>query len=63
MPARQVGPECSCCVGLRSLDGANRPPGPSDVSMESTGGHAMRWNVQRAAKLASGCADYQMFWD
>ena len=59
-------PECSCCVGLRSLDARpelGQQAGRGGVRMETTGGIAMRWNSGRATKLAQGCLDYQMFWD
>ena len=58
------GPECSCCVGLKSLEPASGPHASRMSSMmETTGGAPMRWNSQRAAKLAQGCTDYQLFWD
>ena len=56
-------PECSCCVGLKSLDGAATPPTSMALGMETTGGHLMRWNTQRARLLQQGCGDYQAFWD
>ena len=63
------GPECSCCVGLQSLkvpDGGGRRSmrgDPSQMGMETTGGHRMPWIANRAAKLTEGCTDYQAFWD
>ena len=56
------GPECVCCVGLKSLDA--KPSSASDtMRMETTGGATLRWSQARATKLAQGCTDYQMFWD
>jgi len=58
-------PECSCCVGLRSLDApASRVH--DGLAMETTSGHRLRWSHQRAKLMASDgatCADYQAFWD
>ena len=52
-------PECSCCVGLKSLD----QRGPPLANMETTSGAMVRWSMQRAARMAEGCTDYQAFWD
>ena len=67
LPSGESGPECSCCVGLKSVDASPHAPAAggssSMASMETTGGAVLRWNTQRAAKLAQGCSDYQAFWD
>ena len=65
MPPNGKGevPECSCCVGLKSLEGASTPPASHALGMETTGGHVTRWNQQRARLLQQGCGDYQAFWD
>ena len=60
MPGSDL-PACSCCVELRSLGDAGSTR--NRLEMESTSGHVMRWNHQRATKLVQGCTDYQAFWD
>ena len=58
------GPECACCAPVHALDGAAfRPPADQALRMETTSGVPVRWSSARAAKLAQGCGDYQMFWD
>ena len=59
------GPECSCCIGLGSLQEAAQAEeaGPGGATrLETTGGRLTRWSKNHAAKI-EGCGDYQLFWD
>jgi hypothetical protein len=56
------GPECACCVGLKSLE-VKPATASGAMHMESTSGQRQGWNAMRASRLAQGCNEYQAFWD